>query len=322
MTMNFGGRTPEIGHTKSPQSIITLEFANRAGRAKAAGWLHTLVRVVLSLAMIGFGMVKVVPTQFITFTLPGEMLISLGESSPSGMLWKFMATSTPYTIVTGVVELAGGLLLIFRRTTLVGALVCMVAMLQVSILNIAYGVPVLVAPILLLAMSLVVAAPWWRRLIDVLFLNRDSAAVPKPTADGRRIRLAGRTVHATAAVVLIAVMAVSGIRSYRDYTERLSPLDGVWAVDEFRGDSPRWVRLAIDDRPASRRLVLARDTGKPSTLALDVESGGSRLRAGDWTLRYDLANDNSLHLGGEVDGTAVEVRLHRLPLRSESRYFR
>ncbi|NNH70644.1 hypothetical protein HLB23_12345 [Nocardia uniformis] len=291
-------------------------------RTEVAHRLHAMIRVALSLAIIAFGMVKVIPTQFITFTLPGEMLVPLGESSPSGMLWKFMATSTPYTVITGVVEVLGGLLLIFRRTVLLGALVCLVALVQVSILNLAYGVPVLVTPLLMLAMALAVSMPWWPRLIDVLFRNRDSAALPEPSSHGRRIRMVGTAVHATAAVLVIAFMGGNGIRTYYDYTERLSALDGVWAVDEFHGTGPRWVRLAIEDRPAAKRLVLARDTAESATLELTVDTTEQVLRAGNWTLRYAHPSDTVLRITGEFDGAPVDATLHRIPLRTESREFR
>lgn len=295
---------------------------NRTGVALIADGLHTVIRVVLSLAMIAFGMVKVIPAQFITFTLPGEMLVPLGESSPSGMLWKFMATSTPYTVITGVVEVLGGVLLIVRRTVLLGALVCLVALIQVSILNIAYGVPVVLVPLVLLAMALAVSMPWWSRLIDVLFRNRDSAALPETAGAGRRIRLAGTAVHVAAAVLVAAFLGANGIRTYHDYTERLSELDGVWAVDEFRGDGPRWVRVGIEDRPASRRLVLARDTGDLVTLDLTVQAAESVLRVGEWTVRYAQPSDTALLLTGEFDGAAIDVTLRRIPLRTELRDFR
>ncbi|MFI6871521.1 hypothetical protein [Nocardia sp. NPDC050406] len=294
---------------------------NRSRLAAIGQVAHPVIRVALSLLMIAFGMVKVIPTQFITFTLPTAMLVPLGDSSPSGMLWKFMATSTPYTVITGVVEVAGGLLLIFRRTTLVGALVCAVALTQVSILNIGYDVPVVLTPLVMLGMAIAVTLPWWRRLADVLVFDRDSPARPEPAADTRRIRLAGTGIHLAAALAVLAVMGANGIRTYGDYTERLSALDGVWAVDEFQGPGPRWVRLAIDDRPASQRLALTRATGEPVQRELVVDTAESTLRVGDWTLRYQYRGD-TVQLGGEFEGGAVEVSLHRIPLRTESRVFR
>ncbi|MCP9619025.1 hypothetical protein FOH10_10705 [Nocardia otitidiscaviarum] len=294
---------------------------NRERLALASGWAYTAVRVLLSLAMIAFGMVKVVPTQFITFTLPGAMLVPLGDSSPSGMLWKFMATSTPYTVITGAVEVLGGLLLIFRRTTLLGALVSAVALVQVSILNLSYGVPVILTPLLMLAMALVVALPWWSRLLDVLIRNRDSVALPEPPAAGRRRRRAGTLAHLAAAAVVIAAMGANGIRSYNDYTERISPLDGVWAVDTYEGAGPRWVRLAIDARPAAQRLAVTRDTGELLTTELSIDAATSRLRLDDSTLDY-RQHDSTLRLTGEFDGTPVDITLHRIPLRGETRDFR
>ncbi|UFS93655.1 hypothetical protein [Nocardia huaxiensis] len=287
------------------------------------GWLHLAVRVVLSLLMIAFGMVKVIPTQFISFTLPGEMLVTLGESSSSGMLWKFMATSTPYTVITGLVEVAGGVLLIFRRTTLLGALVCVVALIQVSILNIAYGVPVVVTPLVMLGMAVLVSAPWWQRLIDVLIRNRDSAKLPEqPLVADVRLRRAGVAAHVVAALIVLTAMGANGFRQYHNYGNRLSPLDGVWAVDEFRGAGPAWVRVAIEVRPVAQRLVVVRAAGDNLDRELLVDDATSALRLGDSVLAWTQADSTTLRLTGTVDGAYTEVALRRLPLRSDSREFR
>ncbi|MBL1075907.1 hypothetical protein JK358_16035 [Nocardia sp. 2] len=286
-------------------------------------WLRHGVRVVLSLLMIAFGMVKVIPTQFISFTLPGEMLVSVGESTSSGLLWKFMAASTPYTVITGLVEVTGGVLLVFRRTTLLGALISLVALIQVSILNLAYGVPVVVTPLVMLGMALVVSLPWWQRLLDVLVRHRDSAAPRTPPLLGDpRWRRAGLAAHVTAAAFVAMFMGVNGFQQYRDYTQRLSPLDGVWAVDQYRGAGPEWVRVAIEARPASQRLVVARAAGGPLERDAVVSDTEAVLHVGDSTLTWTRPDARTLRLTGVLDGADTEVTLYRVPLRNESNEFR
>ena len=65
---------------------------------------------------------KIIQSQFPTPSLD-RLLQPFGDASPMGLLWTFMGASAAYTIFAGVAEMLGGLLLIVRRTTLLGALV-------------------------------------------------------------------------------------------------------------------------------------------------------------------------------------------------------
>ena len=51
------------------------------------------------------------------------------------VLWHSMGTSTAYVVFTGLVEVAGALLLFSRRTTTLGALVLAAAFTNVAILK-------------------------------------------------------------------------------------------------------------------------------------------------------------------------------------------
>ncbi len=249
-------------------------------------------RIPLSLLLIAFGMVKVVPTQFVTFTLPSEMLVEVGQSTGPGMLWKFMATSTVYTVITGLVEVAAGVLLIFRHTALLGALVGIVALVQVCVLNFSYGVPVRVVPVVMLIMAVVVTVPWWSRLVRVLL-----------DGDAVRVGRIGVAVWCAAAVAVGVFMADNGIRRYHEVTHRQSEQDGVWQVDSFDGARP-WSKIAIDDRPGFRRLVVKLATGDVETRALDE-------------FRLEPAGDRLV-----VTGAGIRAHLHRIPQRVVGNEFR
>ena len=82
-----------------------------------------------------------------------------GNQSPSGLLWRFMAGSPGYTSTTGLVELAGCMLLLSPRTTLVGALICVGALANVIALNIWYQVGVILVALQMMMMALFLVAP-------------------------------------------------------------------------------------------------------------------------------------------------------------------
>ena len=121
--------------------------------------------------MINYGLIKVFKTQF-PFPSMDRLSQSYGESSPMGLLWTFMGYSTAYNIFTGLGEVVGGSLLLFKRTRLIGALIVIAVMSNVVVLNFAYDVPAKLFSIHLLLMATFIIVPDIRRLLDFFLFNR------------------------------------------------------------------------------------------------------------------------------------------------------
>src|SRR6185436_9344811 len=113
----------------------------RSNDARIDEWLRVCVRFSLATAMIVYGAHKVFSAQFGT---PGldRLLTTFGNASPMGLLWTFMGFSRVYTLFAGLAEMVGGILLISRRTTLLGALISSGVLGNVVLLNFCYDVPV------------------------------------------------------------------------------------------------------------------------------------------------------------------------------------
>src|SRR4029077_6276056 len=124
---------------------------------QAAG-LRVYIRFALAAAMLLYGAYKVTPSQF-AMPFPGQLIEPFGESSPMGLLWTFMGASSGYTIFAGAAEMLSGLLLAFRRTALLGALVSIGVMSRVVALNFCYDVPVKLYSSHLLAMGVFLILP-------------------------------------------------------------------------------------------------------------------------------------------------------------------
>src|SRR5690606_6104339 len=86
-------------------------------------WQETYIRYYLGVFMLIYGFSKVIKTQFSHPSLTSLML-PLGNKSPMGMAWTFMGISDTYTIFSGLCEVLGGLLLMYRKTRTLGAIVC------------------------------------------------------------------------------------------------------------------------------------------------------------------------------------------------------
>jgi len=159
-------------------SIIT--FWRKVDQTWIRDLLRTYMRYYLAFMMLGYGLAK---AGFITtqFTQTGEISDyalekTFGQSSPMGLVWTFLAASPSYTFFAGLGEVTGAILLVFRRTATLGALMTFGVMLNVMMLNFCYDIPVKQFSFHLVVMALLIAAADFDRLGKVLLLNRPTEA--------------------------------------------------------------------------------------------------------------------------------------------------
>jgi uncharacterized membrane protein YphA (DoxX/SURF4 family) len=296
-------------------------------------WLRVYVSLVLGVSMIAYGSFKVIQSQFLPPSLD-RLLQPFGDASPMGLLWTFMGASRSYNIFTGLGEMLGGVLLFFRRTTLLGALVSIAVMSQIVMLNFSYDVPVKLYSSHLLAMAFFLAARDVRRLANVMVLNR--GAQPAEAAPLFQRRWLSRSAVVLRTVFLIAYVGFAlygsqtARKEYGDLAER-SPLRGIWEVEEFQVDGKavpllsteavRWRRV-IFDYPGMLSVQQMSDSRIRYTLALDTEKKtldlGKRDNP-DWkaALTYEQPEAAVITLTGQLDDQQIVARLRRT---DESRF--
>jgi hypothetical protein len=289
-------------------------------------WLRVYVRFGLGFTLIEYGASKVIPTQFPTPSL-GRLLQPFGNASPMGLMWTFMGASAAYTIFAGASEMIAGLLLMTRRTTLLGALASMAVLGNVVMLNFCYDVPVKLYSSHLFLMAFFLAAPDLRRLADLLVFNRRvEPAVHRPL-------FAGKVWHRTALVVrtlFLAGFAVLGLYEtygvYNTYGAGAprSPLYGVWNVDEFAldgavhppllTDEARWRRVVFD-RTDYFTVQNMNDSRQSYEMKMDAGKRTLTLSQSDkpaWKAAFTYARPDRDHLllTGTFDGHPVRATLH------------
>jgi hypothetical protein len=130
------------------------------------------------------------------------------------VLWAFMGASRPYTFIAGMGEVLAAMLLIWRRTTILGAVVALGTMTNVMLLNYCYDVPVKIYSTHLVMMSVMIILPDAKRLANVLVLNRVAEpAAPSGIWQGRvsrRIHLVAKT-----AVIVFLFVLPLGAQTWR-----------------------------------------------------------------------------------------------------------
>jgi hypothetical protein len=113
--------------------VWSLIDRRRLSYPRAHAVLRIYLRYLLAAVALGYGAVKVLPSQFVPPSLVA-LVTPLGNFTRMRLLWHTMGASTAYTVFTVLVEVAGGLLLLSRRTTPIGALVLAGAFINVAML--------------------------------------------------------------------------------------------------------------------------------------------------------------------------------------------
>ena len=291
-----------------------------------AGWLHVLVRYYLGMQMLTYGAAKVFPVQFPHPNLV-QLTQPLGEFSPMGLLWVFMGHTYAFNLFTGLGEAVGGMLLLFRRTALAGALVLLAVLANVVVLNYAFDVPVKLFATHLMLMDLLLVAPNVRRLVDVFVLNRPAARMwlgPTPSPAWARARRQMKPV-AVGLLVLGTFGTSAFVSMQRGDPARSTPLYGVYDVVSFTRngrtlpplltDSTRWHRVVF---PGQRSMVIRMGADAKRSYGVSADTTDRTLRVYSTAeidsaprLRYAFV-DGMLHLDGVLDGDTLAVRMRRV----------
>lgn len=316
-------------------------------------WMRLVVRFHLMYQMIVYGAIKVWCGQFPPIA-DMQLEAKYGDSSPMGLLWRFMQFSQPYTSATGVVEFTCGVLLITRRTTLLGALLSAGATLQVFLLNMCFDVPVKLMSGHLLLMALTLIAPDVPRLFRFFVLGRPVAPRPMTPLFGRWLRL-------DRAARVLGVVAFGGFAALQLWDASvdakthgiLAPEDpavGRWVGREFVRDGQPVSFPEQPDNPPPQAFQGGSWRGGPGipaviranvgpwmvTFGMDDGSGMTYRKAGRerselvlvkladgapmGKLAVSFPEPDVMVLEGPLDGQDVRMRLTRIPSPPKKEY--
>ena len=264
--------------------------------------------------MLSYGLAKVLPLQFPPIG-PAHLLEPYGRASPMGLLWTFMGASRGYTCFGGLGELAGGLLIVFRRTALVGALIVAAVMTNVLVLNLCYDVCVKVFAAHVVLIALMLVALDRRRLLALVGVAVPAAA-PRLWFARPRTRRIAFGLEALAIVGAIVAQSWLTYRDYREYNQPPGPLDGAYRFERLVKDGTPQTLLAGDD-DAWRSLAITR-YGIAIVKMNDVSDRYRLVPAADGTQLADAEEKSLLRVSHSdpahlvLDGQLADPTTHAL----------
>lgn len=326
-------------------AVWTVMDRQRSDYRRLAASLIVFARFGLAVVMILYGLGKAIPVQMAFMARPDHQLQLVGDTSLFQTLWGFMGACEPYSVATGLVEVASGLLLLWNRTQLLGALGSAMAMAQVFVLNVTYDVPVKLAVGELFLVAIGITSPYWSNLMRVVFNRGETRPVESwlPLGAGKRwLRRTGVVAKFGVAGLLLAITVMQNFIAYTVYHTPTSTLDGVWRATSFTVDgreaalnqtSPQpWTNVAIADRNkvpqlGVTRLVSQVPTGYTTMWLLKVDGDRFELRiresdSAQVVLRATQPDKDHLVLTGELDGRQIEGTFERRFMERSKSVFR
>jgi len=288
------------------------------------GWLRLLVRYTLAITLFSYGFSKVFPMQF---PFPGlsRMIEPFGDFSPMGVLWQFMGSSPAYTIFAGVMETVGAVLLLFRRTTTLGALVSAGVLLNVVVLNFCYDVPVKLYSLNLLLMAVFLMAPDLGKLTGLLVLNRPAAPMTTfgPVFEKRWMRNGAVCIK----IFFIGFFPLqNAVRIYWSYRDAVlspvrPPIYGLYQVERFTEngkdvpplltDTGRW-KMVLAQNATLLQIRMMDDSARAFASVYRPAENTVVLTGGDKTVfTYSRPDAEHLTMSGSMGGVPLVVNLRR-----------
>jgi hypothetical protein len=100
-------------------------------------WLSVIVRYRAAIGIIGFAFTKVLPVQM-PYPSTGILNTNFGDLTAQKIYWLSISIVPWYQVFAGVVELTAGVLLFFRKTAVLGAIILFGALGDIVYVNFAY----------------------------------------------------------------------------------------------------------------------------------------------------------------------------------------
>ena len=307
-------------------------------------WLQLYLRYYLAAALLGYGFAKFFPSQFQEVTA-SRLVMEVGEQTPMLLAWNFMGYSVAFTRITGVIEIVAGMLLFFRQTATMGALLATITFGFVALLDYCFNVPVKLFVSHLLLISLLLLLDDAKRLTAVLLFNKPVEAIAYPRLFRKAKWRKGFVVLQALCIAGILYKTVDGTlrdaRQWGRYAPRV-PLYGIYQTNLFirnqdtipplETDPLRWSQLVIDGGSWKQSGVIKFSNGSKTFYKIEADTLRHRLwvqslsdtPATD-TLQFTSLSPQQLLIEGKWNNDSIKVYLTRrnldsLPLLSDRFY--
>jgi len=296
-----------------------------------------VVRYYLAISWLAYGSIKIARLQFPPLS-PDVLLQTYGNSTPKDLAWTFMGYSAGYNYFLGVTEIIVGMLLIFRRTSVLGNIIAFGILANVMAFNYSFDVNVKLVATVLMTMTLFLMSEDVGRLINFFLLNK----AVTPVEDKQpyfKDKWRNTTVRVTKYAFIIFILFFD-IRGYFararqfDGQRKKPPLFGIYRVTTFIRNKDTLKPLPTDTNCWSKLIITVPEgtacivpvNGRLEYFALQLDTAQKKMSLSaktdtddHYVFLYRHPKDNSLLLKGKWRNDSLEISLraydmNKLPL--------
>ena len=251
-----------------------------------------------------------------------------------GLAWNFLGFSKGYNYVMGFAELLSGVLLLFRRTTTLGAIVTLGVAGNIMAINYFYDVPVKLLSTALVVMSFFLLAKDTHRLINFFFLNRPVSAANLAAPVFKKKWQNILTVILKYGLILYVLISntlqsAEAVKTYGEKAPR-PPLYGIHNIQAFirnndtiaplATDTGRWDKLTVS-YPGYSFIKFLNDSIKgfaftPDTVAKKIEMFSYDDTTKKSNFIYSFPGNNILLLTGKLNNDSVTIQMKKFDLNN------
>lgn len=204
-------------------------------------WLEAFIRLWLAFELCVYGFAKIFHTQF---TLPFHVRdMTVDSLTGFNLTWTYFGYSYVFAVIIAMVQIAGAVCLLFRRTILLGAVILLPMMVNIVLINIFYEIAggAFLNSILFTTALIYLITPQLVRLLRVLFQTTQSDLL---------------LILPVKTVLRIAIIALPFFVVYRLSPDQSSDIAGKWKVERLvrehndtiaRAEIFNWKNIYIED---------------------------------------------------------------------------
>ena len=311
--------------------VITVIWSVTDRKQKTDAFISYLLMVYMrfffALIMMRYGIEKVIKAQF---PFPYYSLTeTYGESSPMRLMWSFMGYSTTYNFFMGCIEITSGFLVLFRKTTTLGALLGVAILCNIVVLNFCFDVPVKTFALTFLSVAFYILYPDLTRLYYFFFLNK---AVPEvsfaPRFRKQQMNAFWNILKFALAVsILYAITGVIRLKytMYGDGAFKKTPLFGIYHVETFVKNGDTLLPLLTDASQwktaniiftKKATIKMMNDSSRicrfvTDTLHKTIHVNDTEDSTYTAFFRYSLPDSSHLFLTGKIQEDSVSVLMKK-----------
>ena len=315
--------------------IWSLLDRRRANYIRLNDWLLLYLRYFLATYLLGYGFAKFFPSQFQAVTA-SRLVMEVGEQTPMLLAWNFMGYSVAFTRISGIIEVLAGILLFFRRTTTIGALLATIAFGFVALLDFCYNVPIKLFVSHLLLISLVLLLNDGKRLLAVFLLNKPVEAVAyRPLFRTQNWRKGFAVFQAVWIAGILYEAIVNSLNDAKQWGQNAPkvPYYGIYQTNLFirnkdtipplETDSLRWKQLVIDGGSWKQYGVIKFSNDQKAFYNIKTDTLNHTLRIQSlsdtlnvYTFRFAKLSTDRLVVEGKWEDDSIKVILTKRNLDS------